>query len=297
MVKGPEKYPPGLLHAFCPPGLFLRFPVRRTSPQAHGFHHNPLWRRSEKRAHPDSRLFQIPDWRAENGDSVVHPPSRFYPFGTSQPSHASGRTRVKSSQSVALLSSSVKTYARTSVKPVSPIKCPYTACPSRIAAKETPYPGRVDQLALPGKQKSFFKPHVSPLRLAFPYARCGPPSSATKLPAQKANASLTQCSPLVRTIRRLYPLGDTRLTEDLMARKKGAPERTPPQLQLPLPERQRHFPPSASLNAIRLTAASLRFGNARRICRHQPRQLVAAADPKAAGEYSVYGSSMCSAKC
>ena len=67
-----------------------------------------------------------------------------------------------------------------------------------------------------------------------------------------------------------------------MARKKGAPERTPPQLQLPLPERQRHFPPSASLNAIRLTAASLRFGNARRICRHQPRQLVAAADPKAA---------------
>ena len=28
-----------------------------------------------------------------------------------------------------------------------------------------------------------------------------------------------------------------------MARKKGAPERTPPQLQLPLPERQRHFPP------------------------------------------------------
>ena len=176
-VKGPEKYPPGLLHASCPPCLFQRFPVRRTSPQAHGFHHNPLWRRSEKRAHPDSRLFQIPDWRAENGDSVVHPPSRFYPFGTSQPSHASGRTRMKSSQSVALLSSSVKTYARTSVKPVSPIKCPYTACPSRIAAKETPYPGRVIKLALPGKQKSFFKSHVSPLRLAFPYARCGPPSS------------------------------------------------------------------------------------------------------------------------
>ena len=120
---------------------------------------------------------QIPDWRAENGDSVVHPPSRFYPFGTSQPSHASGRTRMKSSQSVALLSSSVKTYARTSVKPVSPIKCPYTACPSR---KRNAVSGPGDQLALPGKQKSFFKPHVSPLRLAFPYARCGPPSSATQ---------------------------------------------------------------------------------------------------------------------
>lgn len=96
---------------------------------------------------------QIPDWRAENGDSVVHPPSRFYPFGTSQPSHASGRTRMKSSQSVALLSSSVKTYARTSVKPVSPIKCPYTACPSRIAAKETPYPGRVISWPFPASKE------------------------------------------------------------------------------------------------------------------------------------------------
>ena len=171
--KRPGEIPSGPFTCILPTVPLPALPVRRTSPQAHGFHHNPLWRRSEKRAHPDSRLFQIPDWRAENGDSVVHPPSRFYPFGTSQPSHASGRTRVKSSQSVALLSSSVKTYARTSVKPVSPIKCPYTACPSRIAAKETPYPGRV--------------------------ISCGPPSSATKLPAQKANASLTQCSSLVRT--------------------------------------------------------------------------------------------------
>ena len=67
-----------------------------------------------------------------------------------------------------------------------------------------------------------------------------------------------------------------------MARKKGAPERTPPQLQLPFPSGNGTSRLSASLNAMRLTAASLRFGNARRICRHQPRQLVAAADPKAA---------------
>lgn len=161
-VKGPEKYPPAFYMRFAHRASSCAFPSAGRPHRHTGFHHNLLWRRSEKRAHPDSRLFQIPDWRAENGDSVVHPPSRFYPFGTSQPSHASGRTRVKSSQSVALLSSSVKTYARTSVKPVSPIKCPYTACPSRIAAKRNAVSGPVDQLALPGKQKSFFKSAVSP---------------------------------------------------------------------------------------------------------------------------------------
>ena len=111
---------------------------------------------------------QIPDWRAENGDSVVHPPSRFYPFGTSQPSHASGRTRVKSSQSVALLS-----------------KMPIHGLPFPNRRKRNAVSGPGDQLALPGKQKSFFKPHVSPLRLAFPYARCGPPSSATSCQPRK----------------------------------------------------------------------------------------------------------------
>lgn len=54
-VKGPEKYPPGLLPCVCSPCLFQRFPVRRTS-QPHGFQHKPLWRYSEKRAHPYSRL-------------------------------------------------------------------------------------------------------------------------------------------------------------------------------------------------------------------------------------------------
>ena len=127
----------------------------------------------------------IPDWRAKNGDSVIHPPSRFYPFGTSQPSHASGRTRVKRSQSVAFLSSSVKTYARTSVKPVSPIKCPYTACPSRIAAKETPYPGRVISWPFPASKRASSNRMYSPLRLAFPYARYGPPSSCHKLQPRK----------------------------------------------------------------------------------------------------------------
>ena len=122
---------------------------------------------------------QIPDWRAENGDSVVHPPSRFYPFGTSQPSHASGRTRMKSSQSVALLSSSVKTYARTSVKPVSPIKCPYTACPSRIAAKETPYPGRVISWPFPASKRAssnrMYPPSFSlPLREVRAAFKCHP---------------------------------------------------------------------------------------------------------------------------
>lgn len=251
-VKGPEKYPPGLLHASCSPCLFLHFPVRRTSPQAHGFHHNLLWRRSEKRAHPDSRLFQIPDWRAENGDSVVHPPSRFYPFGTSQPSHASGRTRVKSSQSVALLSSSVKTYARTSVKPVSPIKCPYTACPSRIAAKETPYPGRVISWPFPASKRASSNRWYPP-SFSLPLREVRPPSSCHQAASPESKRFPDPMRSLVRDNTALYPLGDTRLTEDLMARKKGAPERTPPQLQLPLPERQRHFPPSASLNAIRLT--------------------------------------------
>ncbi len=129
---------------------------------------------------------QIPDWRAENGDSVVHQPSRFYPFGTSQPSHASGRTRVKSSQSVALLSSSVKTYARTSVKPVSPIKCPYTACPSRIAAKETPYPGRV----IPSRQAKEL------LQIA-----CIPPSFSLPLREVRAAFKLPpSCQPRKQTL-------------------------------------------------------------------------------------------------
>ena len=101
------------------------------------------------------RLLRTPDWPAENGDSVVQiPTSRFYPFGTSQPSQASGRTRAKRSQSAALLSSSVKTYARTSAKPVSPIKCPYTARPSRIAAKEKPYPGRVISSPFPASERA-----------------------------------------------------------------------------------------------------------------------------------------------
>ena len=131
-VKGPEKYPPGLLHAYARRASSSAFPfIGCPSHTDFNINHYGAIQKRER--------IHIPDWRAENGDSVVHPPSRFYPFGTSQPSHASGRTRVKRSQSVAFLSSSVKTYARTSVKPVSPIKCPYTACPSRIAAKETPY--------------------------------------------------------------------------------------------------------------------------------------------------------------
>ena len=173
-VKGPEKYPPGLLHAYARRASSSAFPSDgRPSHTDFNINHYGAIQKRER--------IHIPDWRAKNGDSVIHPPSRFYPFGTSQPSHASGRTRVKRSQSVAFLSSSVKTYARTSVKPVSPIKClPF---PNRRKRNAVSGPG--DQLALPGKQKSFFKPHVFPLRLAFPYARYGPPSSYHKLQPRK----------------------------------------------------------------------------------------------------------------
>ena len=118
-------------------------------------------RKKERKKERILRLLQTPDWPAENGDSVVQVPHlTVYPFGTSQPSQASGRTRAKRSQSAALLSSSVKTYARTSAKPVSPIKCPYTARPSRIG------PG--DQFPLPGKRKSVFKLHISPPSFSVP---------------------------------------------------------------------------------------------------------------------------------
>ena len=135
-------------------------------------------RKKERKKERILRLLQTPDWPAENGDSVVQVPHlTVYPFGTSQPSQASGRTRAKRSQSAALLSSSVKTYARTSAKPVSPIKCPYTARPSRIAAKETPYPGRVISSPFPASERASSNCIYPPLRLVFPYAGNGPFSS------------------------------------------------------------------------------------------------------------------------
>ena len=126
---------------------------------------------------PDCSRFPI-GRRARTAWYTIYHGFTTFSTGTSQPSHASGRTRVKSSQSVALLSSSVKTYARTSVKPVSPIKCPYTACPSRIAAKETPYPGRVISWPFPAKTRKPSRPHISP---SFAPSRRG--AGRLKLPA------------------------------------------------------------------------------------------------------------------
>ena len=83
---------------------------------------------------------------------------------------------MKSSQSVALLSSSVNIRAHIGKAGFSD-KMPIHGLPFPSRRKRNAVSGPGDQLALPGKQKSFFKPHVSPLRLAFPYARCGPPSS------------------------------------------------------------------------------------------------------------------------
>ena len=114
---------------------------------------------------------------SDSSNQKLLTPKTVYPFGTSQPSQASGRTRAKRSQSAALLSSSVKTYARTSAKPVSPIKCPYTARPSRIAAKETPYPGRVISSPFPASERASSNCIYPPLRLVFPYAGNGPFSS------------------------------------------------------------------------------------------------------------------------
>ena len=153
---------------------FLRFPVRRTSPQAHGFHHNPLWRRSEKRAHPDSRLAS--GKRGQRGTPAL----TVLPIR-----HIAAFPCIGEDTDEELPIRSALVFVRKNIrahigKAGFSDKMPIHGLPFPNRRKRNAVSGPGDQLALPGKQKSFFKPHVSPLRLAFPYARCGPPSSATQ---------------------------------------------------------------------------------------------------------------------
>ena len=119
--------------------------------------------------------------------------------------------------------------------------------PNRRKRNAVSGPG--DQLALPGKQKSFFKPHVFPPSFSLPLREVRAAFKLPQAPAQKVNASLTQCRPLVRTIRRFpfppilleIPASRSRLephgTQKRRSRKNASSASTA------LPERQRHFPP------------------------------------------------------
>ena len=212
-AKGPEKYPPGLLHASCPPCLFQHFPSAGRPRRHTAFiitHCGAVQKESA------SRFPIVPDSRLASGKRG----QRGTPALTVLPiRHIAAFPCIGEDTGEELPIRSALVFVRKNIrahigKAGFSDKMPIHGLPFPNRRKRNAVSGPGDQFALPGKQKKLLQIACIPLRLAFPYARCGPPSSATKLPAQKT-ASLTQCSSLVRTIRRLYPLGDTRLTVPL----------------------------------------------------------------------------------